>query len=130
MLICAYEQAELRLIKHGQKDYPYSKDYGPVWLCLECGAYVGCHPGTEKPLGRTANAELRAAKIKAHAAFDRLWKAKMNRDGISKGAARRAGYGWLSEQLGLPKEKTHIALFDVDTCQRVEEICRPYLKGI
>ena len=129
-MLCAYEKSELVLVTYGKQNYPYQKDFGHIWICPTCGAYVGCHPGTKKPLGRTANAELRAAKRKAHATFDPLWNEKMNREGISKGAARRAGYRWLSEQLGLPEEKTHIAMFDVGTCNRVIEICRPYLKGI
>ncbi|WP_088258626.1 zinc-finger-containing protein [Fimbriiglobus ruber] len=29
-----------------------------------CDAYVGCHPGTETPLGRLANKELRAGSSK------------------------------------------------------------------
>ena len=37
----------------------YGKSYGMMYLCRNCMAYVGVHKGTDKPLGRLANAELR-----------------------------------------------------------------------
>ena len=35
---------------------------------------------------------------------------------------RKAAYGWLAEQMGLPIEKTHIGMFDVPQCQEVIKI--------
>jgi hypothetical protein len=120
---CRYCQKPVVLLKHGASGYPYARNWGPVWACLPCDAWVGCHPGTEKALGGVANAELRAAKQAAHAAFDPLWRKKILRDKCSKSKARRAGYRWLSEQLGIPYEQTHIGYFDVDQCRRVVEVC-------
>ena len=37
----------------------YGRSYGKIYLCRNCMAYVGVHKGTDKPLGRLANAELR-----------------------------------------------------------------------
>ena len=48
----------------------YGKSYGKIYLCRNCMAYVGVHKGTDKPLGRLANAELRNWKKAAHAVFD------------------------------------------------------------
>jgi hypothetical protein len=31
----------------------YRKDYGPIWYCKPCQAWVGCHDGTRKPLAIT-----------------------------------------------------------------------------
>lgn len=120
---CRYCQQPAALLYFGQAGYPYQRDYGPVWICIPCQAWVGCHPGTTKPLGGLANAELREWKIKAHAAFDPLWQGKIRRDGCSKGKARRAGYKWLSEQLGIPYKQTHIGYMNLDECKRVVEIC-------
>ena len=86
-----------------------------------CGAYVGCHPGTSQPLGRLADAELRQAKVNAHAWFDQIWRTKQ--------MSRSKAYGWLAKQLGLPKEKTHIGMFDVETCRRVVAVCFERQKG-
>lgn len=104
----------------------YSRDWGAVYACIPCGAWVGCHKGTKRPLGRLANAELRKAKIAAHAAFDKLWQGKMLRDECSKGEARRAGYKWLAEQLDIEPKKCHIGMFDLDLCAKVVEVCQPY----
>ena len=124
MTICRYCQNPAALLRHGDAGYPYGRDYGPTWTCTPCRAWVGCHPRTEKPLGGLANAELRLAKQAAHAAFDPLWQRKMAREGVTQGAARRAGYRWLADQLGLPFNKTHIGYFDIAQCQRVIEVCK------
>ena len=29
----------------------YGRSYGPIYLCIICGAYVGCHPGSTRPPG-------------------------------------------------------------------------------
>lgn len=123
MKTCRYCQQPARLLRRGDDGYPYQRDYGPVWTCTPCGAWVGCHPGTEKALGGLANAELRAAKMAAHAAFDPLWRAKMAREGCSKSHARKSGYRWLSDQLGIPYKKTHIGYMNLEECQRVVEVC-------
>lgn len=95
----------------------YGKSYGPIYIC-RCVpgdiAYVGCHKGTEEPLGRLANLNLRQWKIKAHWAFDPLWKKGL----ISRGRA----YRWLADELGIPKEECHIGMFDVQMCKRVVEL--------
>lgn len=96
----------------------YGKSYGMIYLCRNCMAYVGVHKGTDKPLGRLANAELRHWKKLAHAAFDPLWKF-----GRFKGR-RNGAYAWLAGKMGLPIEKTHIGMMDVRQCKQVYEICR------
>lgn len=93
----------------------YGRSYGMIYYCPPCGAWVGVHRGTNKPLGRLANAELREWKKRAHAAFDPLW-----RSGRMK---RNAAYAWLSEKLGIPYQQTHIGMFDIAVCRQVEKIC-------
>lgn len=90
----------------------YERSYGPIWHCAPCRAWVGVHRNspTHAPLGRLANAELRHLKQRAHAAFDRLWK-----DGPLR---RNEAYRWLSEELGIPLNATHIGMFDPGLCIR------------
>lgn len=90
--------------------------YGMIWYCPDCQAWVGVHRGTNVPLGRLANAQLRDWKRAAHAAFDPLWRGKTP-------FTRRAAYAWLSGEMNLPPEKTHIGMFDIDQCRKVIEIC-------
>lgn len=65
--------------------------------------------------------------MQAHDAFDPLWEAKVDRTGKSQKHCRGAGYKWLAERMGIPKAECHIGMFDVGQCQRVVEICRPYV---
>lgn len=98
----------------------YGKSYGMIYLC-RCRpgyAYVGVHKGTDRPLGRLADMELRELKKKAHATFDPLWK-----EGQFRGH-RKAAYAWLSKQMDLPQEKTHIGMFDASKCKQVISICQ------
>lgn len=125
---CRYCEQAAKLLRVGEPGYPYRTDYGPTWVCVPCAAWVGCHPGTTNALGRLANAELRAWKIKAHAAFDPLWQGKIRRDGCSKGKARRAGYKWLADQLGIDVGLCHIGFMSVEECQKVVEVCTAVFK--
>ena len=92
-----------------------------VWICSDwpkCDAYVGCQKGTDRPLGRLANPELRFWKKKAHDTFDKLWKhGEMNRTNA---------YAWLSRELAITPDKCHIGMFDVDQCKAVCEAVKVY----
>lgn len=94
----------------------YGKSYGMAYLCRPCDAYVGVHDGTDTPLGRLANRELRRWRNRAHAAFDPLWQQGPYR------RRRNDAYAWLAGKMGLTKEETHIAMFDVEQCKQVIQI--------
>ena len=113
---CPYCSQPAKLVT-GQDIYPHRRDLWAkkFWQCAPCDAYVGCHQGGEIPLGRLANAELRAAKMRAHAAFDPLWK-----EGTM---SRTEAYAWLSRTLGIPGKECHIGMFDVDRCRKVVDAC-------
>ena len=105
----------------------YKKSYGMIYLCRPCYAWVGVHKGTDNSLGRLANAELRTWKKEAHKWFDGLWQSKMNQ-GFSKHEARFKAYKWLSEQLAIELDITHIGMFDVEQYKRLVELCKKYYK--
>jgi zinc-finger-containing domain len=87
------------------------RDFGPQYACEPCQAWVGCHPGTTKPLGRLANKELRGWKGRAHAAFDPLWQ--------SKRMTRHEAYAHMQKLMKMTPDQAHIGLFDVAECQRL-----------
>ena len=111
----------------GDYIYPHRHDLADrhFWVCWPCDAYVGCHAKGAQvgrvtsdgtlPLGRLANAALRKAKSRAHAAFDPLWR--------SGNMKRRQAYGWLASQLGIPVDDCHIGMFNEQQCARVEAVC-------
>ena len=94
----------------------YGKSYGMIYLCRPCDAYVGVHKGTDIPLGRLADKELRHWKRVAHASFDPIWQLGRFR------GKRSAAYSWLAEQMGLPEEEAHIGMFDIAQCKKVVTI--------
>lgn len=105
----------------GYKVYPHRPDLASlkIWACFPCDAWVGTHKNSGEPLGRLANAELRMAKRKAHAAFDPLWK--------SGQMSRKKAYALLSEKMGLTPDETHIGMFDVEQCKTVILLCTPMM---
>jgi hypothetical protein len=119
----------------------YGKSYGMIYLCRDCDAYVGVHKGKNRSLGRLANKELREAKKRAHLYFDHIWKRKIQM-GIADEPSRKHGrnyakwrdqcrksaYTWLSEQLNIEKQYTHIGMFDIEHCEKVVELCKPFYK--
>lgn len=91
------------------------RDFGTIYLCRPCGAYVGSHKGTGEPLGTPANAELRDLRRKAHAALDPLWR--------SGRMTRTDAYRWLALRMGLTPDACHIGLFGPEQCRLVVRIC-------
>lgn len=122
LVTCDYCGQPAQLLRSSESLYR-GNDLGPVWYCAQDQAWVGCHKGTNKPLGRLADKELRRFKQEAHAAFDPFWKAKIRKERCSKKEARGAGYRWLAAQLGLAVKDCHIGMFDVAMCIRVVAVC-------
>lgn len=111
-LICPYCGAPSQLTT-GAHVYPHRPDLAPkrFYECRPCGAYVGCHPGSDRPLGRLADAELRRWKQRVHAAFDPHWK-------IGRGAyARSRAYARLARDMGIPAAECHTGMFDLARCK-------------
>ena len=89
-------------------DWPY------IYMCEKCGAFVGVHHGTNKPLGTLADSTTRSARASAHAAFDTLW---------GEGSMSRSeAYRWLAKQLGLTEDECHIGMFTKEQCQKTIEL--------
>ena len=95
-------------------DWPY------MYLCSDCGAYVGLHPFTALPLGTLADADLRHARKINKGAFERIWQ-----DGYM---SRTEAYAWLAQQLGITQAECHFGLFEADRCRKAFEVCVLYLQ--
>lgn len=93
----------------------------PRWACTVCpDSYVGCHPNSNVPLGYPCDGPTRASRTAAHAIMDPIWR---NAPKWMRGIRRRL-YIYLSVMLDLPPEKTHIGMFDTQTCMRAIEAVR------
>jgi len=116
---CDYCGQNAKLVT-GLDVYPHRRDLRKkvFWMCDRCDAYVGVHKNspTYKPMGRLANAELRAAKVRAHEAFDPMWT-----EGYR---TRSQAYSRLAFLLKINKVDCHIGRFDLDMCKKVVEVCK------
>jgi len=110
--ICPYCKNKTKFVD--SSEVYYGKSYGMIYLCRPCEAYVGVHKGTTEALGRLANKSLREAKKKAHYWFDQLWK-----EGKRRQEKRKECYEWLSKELEIPRDYTHIGMFGDHTCNTV-----------
>ena len=109
----------------GEDIYPRCRDlhHKTFYKCGPCHAWVGCHPGTDKPLGRLANRELRLAKSAAHEAFDPLWK------GRDAPMVRTAAYAWLADELGIDRADCHLGMFDVKQCRQTQRAAGAFMRN-
>lgn len=106
----------------------HGRDYGPVYVCHPCRAWVGAHRDSLLPMGRLANATLRRWKQDAHRAFDPLWRnlqaAYPEYDSYlaipkhMRNIARSRAYAWLAHFMGLSQQDCHIGMFDDEQCRR------------
>lgn len=78
----------------------------------KCRGSHGAHPDG-RPMGTPAPAAVRHARVKAHEAFDPIWKSGR----MSRGRA----YRWLAERLG--RSEVHIGSADLPLCRRIISIC-------
>lgn len=114
-VFCDYCGEQAHLVT-GKQLYPHRPDLAGIkaWQCTPCDASVGCHKNSENPLGRLANKALKKMKMKAHAAFDPLWK--------SGEMSRTEAYEWLQDKLNLDPDACHIGKFDETMCQKVIDV--------
>lgn len=86
------------------------------WECLDCGAMVYCHTGTEKPYGRMADRHTRELRKQLHAEFDRLYSV-----GI---IAKAPLYRLLNERYFTSQDEFHISWLPKDMLVDLLERCR------
>ena len=119
LLVCPYCNSPAEF--HEDSIFIYGKDYGAVYACCKypaCDSYIGVHKGTQIPLGRLANKELRQARIKAHQIIDKYWQDnKMSRNAV---------YKILSKMFG--KKEVHIGELKLPSCKKIIEQFDNYIK--
>jgi hypothetical protein len=108
--------------KHLHRDGTPRKLFGcPNWP--QCDGTHGAHPDG-RPLGTPGDSATKAARHRAHEAFDAL---REKRGWVGGSKQTNGAYVWLGRKLGIAeeriKEDCHIAMFDVATCERVVVIC-------
>lgn len=100
----------------------YGRNYGnwpKCYFCNDCRASVGCHPGTDIPLGRMADRATRTLRNRAHDEFDKLWC-----DGYM---TRSGAYQWLARQLEIDESQCHISWLTKDQLKDVATLSANFL---
>lgn len=123
---CSYCGQGAELVS-GLVIYPRRRDLAEkrFYRCAPCKAYVGCHPGTTRPLGRLANAQLRSAKQIVHALFDPFWL-NWPREKGGRRVGRNKAYARLARELGIDAKDCHVGMFDLQTCERAAAVVRTW----
>lgn len=115
--------APMRLRRARRSDLAGRLFYG-CSMYPSCTSTHGAHPDGA-PLGVPGNAATKAARIRAHAVFDQLWKGP--RAVVSRGQA----YAWLEQAMWLKSGQGHIGAFNEAQCDQViavVEEARPLLE--
>jgi hypothetical protein len=91
------------------------------YRCYSCDLAVGAHDdGT--PLGIPADQPTRNARVRAHEAFDKLWR--------GGNISRVTAYQWLRKTMGMTPDEAHIGRFNVEQCERVVTEAPRYLEHL
>ena len=106
--------------------YVYGKDSiaKKLYVCSKypvCDAYVGVFKDNLTPKGTLANSELRNKRIRAHKAFDEIWRSGI----MSRGQA----YQWMQHKFGLSKDQAHIGCFSDYMCLQLLKACNEVLEN-
>jgi hypothetical protein len=91
----------------------------------KCKTAHGAHPNGQ-PLGIPATAAVRAARIRAHTEFDKLWM--KNEFAKHPTMKRKEAYAWLRQAMGMTEEEGHIGRFDLEQCERLIALVAAHLK--
>lgn len=112
---CRFCQSHVRVATHQEV---YGRDYSDwpwVYLCDNCGAYVGIHPFTNIPLGTLADKATRDARKNCKKPFEAIWRSGLMR--------RSEAYIWLAAQLNIPVGECHFGWFDIRRCEAARNAC-------
>lgn len=91
----------------------YGQDYGrgKLYVCQNCSARVGCHKGTDMPMGSLSDEELRKLRSEIHKIIDPQWETREERKKL---------YAKLGEKYGAPfhigflnNERARFILYDL-----------------
>lgn len=96
----------------GDRIYSHRPDLAEksFWLC-PCGAYCGCHPGTEDPLGFPAGPTTRRIRSRVHAKLNPLWRSAKQRH-----KTRNQVYLFLAHRMEIERDACHVGMFTAEQC--------------
>lgn len=119
-VICDYCERVSTLIDSGQV---LGLSKGMIYYCEPCHAWTFTNKGV--PLGRFANAELRAIKSETWKFIQRRARAYNKKNPkATNDESVIAVYGWLSDKMKIEPDVCGVDLFDLNECVRAFTILR------
>lgn len=95
----------------------YGFFYGcATWHRTRCPAAHGAH-ADGRPLGIPASKATKVWRIRAHAAFDRLWTRQPGEGGPRM--PRSDAYAWMRQAMGLTRAEAHMGRFTAKQCREL-----------
>lgn len=110
----------VHLQKRGFMGLRVTRTWDLIWHCMDCKALVGCHEGTDIPMGLMADAMTRDARFQAHGSFDNLWRGRGAR------MSRAEAYAWMASTLAIPAEQAHIGMLSERQCEALIEAVKNF----
>lgn len=93
-------------------------DWPWIYLCMSCGAFVGCHPYSIYPLGVMADKETRQMRRALHAMIDRTWQSGFK--------TRRETYELMRRLMGFGPREFHIGELSREECLQANAAFRSW----
>ena len=90
------------------------------YVCQECGASLIANKYGQ-PLGTPATKNVRRLRMRAHIAFDQLWKS----GDVTRSSAQR----WIANELGIPFRKCHFGYMNRQQLEVVIDLSNAVLDG-
>ncbi|WP_405424112.1 zinc-finger-containing protein [Pantoea stewartii] len=119
---CQFCKAQVRIATHQEV---YGKDFSDwpyLYLCGNCGAYVGMHPLTNIPLGTLADRATREARKKCKKPFEIIWRSGL--------MSRTEAYHWLAREMDINVSACHFGWFDIGQCEEAYRACKKLLEDL
>lgn len=110
------------VLTSGKEIYTHRTDLYNLkfYKCPICKNYVGCHKGTDKPLGCIPTKQLKQARMKAHNYIDKYWKT-----GICK---RKEIYKILSNHFGYEYHNGNTKT--IEECEEAIKVINEHFKAV
>ena len=107
---------------NGRQAYRHRSDLRHLnfWQCETCSNFVGCHKGTDKPLGNIPTKKIKKARVEIHALIDPIWKSgKMKRNDIYNYITEKIGWNYHTAKIRTIEEAREVYKICIELTERL-----------
>ena len=122
--VCPYCRSDTKYASSSAEVYN-GKDFGPIFICRPCRAWVGSHKDRQEPMGMVCKSDDKLSRVITHAYFDTLWQ-PASKYQIFK--SRAAAYEAFAREMKLSPKLAHIGCLTIPECIKLQTVCKRLLK--